>query len=64
VSLDRFLEKNSQHAGVEERCSNPKCRRVLKDIKYTLTVRGKEGVYCQLCAKQILRPQENTEENL
>ena len=51
---------------VEERCANPKCRKILKipDIKYTITVKSKTGTYCQPCAKKILRPQENTEQNL
>jgi len=69
-SLDRFLPptavKPKQDSGifVEERCSNPHCRKILgsKEAKYVLRIKGKEGVYCQTCAKKILRPHENTEE--
>jgi len=68
-TLDRFLPptvaKPKQNSGVfvQERCANPKCRRILKitDVKYTLIVKGKKAVYCQPCAKKILQPQENTE---
>ena len=62
MSLDRFLPKDSQHTAVEQRCANPNCRRVIRGVKYTLTVKGKEDTYCQTCAKQILRPQEDVEE--
>lgn len=70
-TLDRFLSpsavkpKTSQ-VYAEERCANLKCRKILKktDTKYRLIVKGKEAVYCQPCGKHILRPQENTEENL
>jgi len=63
MSLDRFLP-SSKPKQVEERCANPNCRKIIKGIKYTLTVKGKEGIYCQPCAKQILRPFETSEENL
>jgi len=70
-TLDRFLPPSQvkpkpSEVFVEERCTNRKCRKILKitDIKYTLKVKGKEGIYCPDCAKKILRPQENTEENL
>jgi hypothetical protein len=71
-TLDQFFPpsevKPKQDLGVfvEERCANPKCRKVLRvtDIKYTLRIKGKEAVYCQPCAKQILRPQESAEDNL
>lgn len=62
MGLDRYLPKNSQHTIVEERCSNPKCRKVISDVKYTLTVKGKTGIYCQSCAKKVLSPRENNEE--
>ena len=64
-TLDRFFGAKPQQVLVEERCSDPRCRKLLgKDPKYTLRFRGKEAVYCQACAKKILRPQEATEENL
>jgi len=71
-SLDQFFPptvvkpKQDSQLFVEERCANPKCRKILKilAIKYTLTIKGKTGTYCQACAKKILRPQENTEQNL
>jgi len=70
--LDRFLPptavkpKHDQGIFVEERCSNPQCRKILgpKVAKYTLRIKGKEEPYCPDCAKKILRPQENTEQNL
>jgi len=71
-SLDRFLPptvvkpKQDPSIFVEERCSNPKCRKILsvKVPKYTLRSKGREQPYCPDCAKQILRPQENTEGNI
>jgi len=72
TTLDQFLPpttvKTKKDTGIdiEEKCSNPHCGKKLspKDPIYTLRVRGKEGKYCPACAKAILRPQENTEENL
>lgn len=65
MSLDRFLPpNNNQHTAVERRCANPRYRKVIKGINYTLKVKGKEDIYCQSCAKQILRPFEASEENL
>jgi len=69
-TLDRFFPpsvvktKQDPAVVVEDKCSNPKCRRKIpfNEPKYTLRVKGKEGVYCQTCAKRILRPQENTDE--
>jgi len=71
-TLDRFFPptavKPKQDSGVfvQERCSNPKCRKILgpKVAKYVIRIKGKEQPYCQDCAKKILRPQENTETNL
>jgi len=71
-SLDRFLPpsvvktKQDQAVVIEDRCSNPRCKRKIpfNEPKYTLRVKGKEGLYCQTCAKRILRPEENTEQNL
>jgi len=71
-TLDRFLPpskvKPNQRSEifVEERGANPKCRKILKitDVKYTLRIKGKKEPYCQNCAKKILRPQENREENV
>jgi len=65
MSLDRFLpEGEDNHTAVQERCSNPKCRKPIGNVKYTLTVKGKEGLYCQTCAKKILSPREDSEEPL
>jgi len=69
-TLDLWLPpeivKPKQDTGifVEERCSNPRCRKILgvKEPKYVLRIRGKEAPYCRACAKVILRPQEQTEE--
>jgi len=70
-TLDQFLppsvvKPKTSQVFVEERCANPKCRKILKitDVKYTLKIKGKEATYCQACAKKILRPHENTEANL
>lgn len=48
----------------KEKCA--KCRKTipLTEPKYNLKIKGKIGVYCQPCAKKILRPQENTEASL
>jgi len=71
TTLDSFFPgphavPKSTEVEPRDRCSNPKCRRELspKEPKYTLRIKGKESVYCQPCAKAILHPQENTEENL
>jgi len=69
-SLDRFLPptavKPKQDTGifVEERCANPRCRKILKGVKYHLTIKGITAPYCQECAKAKLRPQENSEESV
>jgi len=71
-TLDKFFPptvvKAKQDSGVfvQERCSNPRCRKILgaKEAKYVLRIKGKEAPYCSACAKKILRPQENTETNL
>jgi len=55
-TLDAFLQPHH----VEERCSNPKCRKILgaKEPKYTIRFKGKEGKeappYCRECARAIL----------
>lgn len=56
--LDAFLGTSKPKP--ENRCANPKCRKVLttKDTTYTLTRKGKTETYCQPCAKLILKPQE------
>jgi len=72
VSLDRFLPptvakpKQDSAVFIQERCANPKCRKILKvtDPKYTLRIKSKNAVYCSACAKKILHPQEDREENL
>jgi len=72
MSLDNWLDptvvkpKSDTGITVEERCSNPKCRKILKPptIIYRLRIKGKIEPYCQECAKAKLRPQENSEENL
>jgi hypothetical protein len=64
-TLDSFFGAKPKQVLVEERCSNSRCRKLLgKGPKYTLTIKGEEKLYCQTCAKKILRPQENTEGNL
>lgn len=70
-TLDAFLppmmvnKKPSMIHVVEERCANPRCRKLLKnEIKYTLRKKGKEETYCQACAKAILRPEEEKEESI
>lgn len=62
MSLDTFLPKQAPKP-VEQRCDNPKCRRILGPsvVKYELTRNGKKTTYCQPCAKAILRPQEETQ---
>ena len=63
MSLDNFFPStNNKHTAPGQRCANPKCRRIIKDVKYTLIIKGKENVYCQACAKQILSPQEDVKE--
>jgi hypothetical protein len=70
VSLDKFLPpyqvkpKQDPKITVRDKCA--KCGKPIlsTEPKYTLRVKGKEGFYHQTCAKQILRPQENMEENL
>ena len=59
MSLDKFLGTKP-----EERCSNPKCRKIIRktDTKYELTVKDKKGVYCQPCGSAILGPREDREE--
>ena len=49
---------------VEERCSNPKCRKILgaKEPKYTLRFKGKEEPYCRECARAILPKPKPTKE--
>lgn len=72
VSLDKFLPptltKSKKDSGIfiQERCSNPKCRKILgsKVVKYTLRIKGEDKPYCSNCAKQIIRPQESTEADL
>lgn len=72
ASLDRFLPpsavkpKQDPAITIQDKCANPKCRRKipLNEPKYTLRIKGKEAVYCQTCAKKILHPHENTEENI
>lgn len=68
-TLDAFfpptvIKKPDSGIFVEERCSNPYCRKILtvKEPKYTLRIKGKEAPYCMACAKKILRPQEEEQE--
>jgi len=71
-TLDQFMPptivKSKPDSGifVEERCSNPKCGKILglKEPKYTIRSKGKEAVYCRDCAKAILPkpPKPETEE--
>jgi hypothetical protein len=61
MSLDNFLPKQPPKP-VEQRCDNPKCRKVLgiNVVKYELERKGKKQTLCQTCAKALLRPQEET----
>ena len=61
MSLDKFL--GSKASPPEERCSNPKCHKKLepKDTKFTLTIKGKEQLYCMDCYKAKLKPLEEAE---
>lgn len=70
-TLDQFLPptvvKSRPDSGifVEERCSNPKCRKILGPtvIKYTLRVKGEKKPYCRECARAIMpKPKPETEE--
>ena len=56
------FEFEAFYSSKEEKCSE--CNKVLdeKEIRYTLSIKGKSKVYCQSCAKRILKPQEQTEE--
>ena len=61
-TLDAFLQPHH----VEERCSNPHCRKILgaKEPKYTIRVKDKETSYCRECARAILpkpKPKESEE---
>ena len=73
MSLDQFLgpaivKPKQVDIGVyvEERCSNAHCRKILgsKEPKYELSIKGIKKPYCRACAKKILGPQEESEENL
>lgn len=61
MSLDKFF--GTKAPPPEERCSNPECHRKLgpKDTKFTLTIKGKEKLYCMVCYKAKLRPLEKAE---
>ena len=70
-TLDAFLppqlvKPNQRDSGiyVEERCSNPKCRKILgaKEPKYEIRVKGKVTPYCRECARAILPKPKKTEE--
>jgi len=69
-TLDRFLPpfqtkpKQDEKIIVQDKCAKCGNPISLTEPKYTLKIKGKEGKYHQTCAKQILRPHENTEENL
>jgi hypothetical protein len=67
-TLDQYFQvpKKEESTAIADRCANPRCRKVISctETKYTLTIKGKDIVYCQGCAKKILQPQENSEENL
>ena len=62
MSLDKFFGTEP-----EERCSNPKCRKILgkKNPKYTLTIKGEKSPYCRDCATHLMpkpKPKEPEEE--
>lgn len=43
------------------KCGNPISD---KEPKFRLRIKGKENPYCMSCAKKILQPKENSEEDL
>lgn len=61
-NLDSFF--GTKAPSPVERCENPACRKPLtpKVVKVELTRKGVRKVYCQACAKAILRPQEQAAE--
>ena len=61
MSLDKFL--GTKAPPPEERCSNPRCNKKLgpKDTRFTLTIKGKENLYCMPCYKAKLKPLEEAE---
>lgn len=69
-SLDQFLPpyptrpKQDTAIFVQDKCSKCGTLIPITEPKYTLKIKGKEAPYCSKCAKKILRPQENIEENI
>lgn len=66
-TLDRFLGisvpvESKYKWPDEEKCE--KCGKVIKGIKYELTVKGKKQKVCQPCAKEVLRPLEKVEASI
>ena len=61
MSLDKFFGTTAPPP--EERCSNSRCNKKLepKDIRFTLTVKGKDKLFCMACYKAKLRPLEEAE---
>jgi len=64
MGLDLFLPSTANQKPVEERCAGPGCRKIIRGVKYALTIKGETKSYCAACAKRILRPQENSEADL
>lgn len=72
TTLDSFLPyvPAPQSTAAEPKCF--KCSKAMSDketwywlkTKETKGTKGKTELHCQSCAKQVLRPQEDTEENL
>jgi DNA-directed RNA polymerase subunit RPC12/RpoP len=67
LTLDKYLppyetKPKPSAVSVEETCT--KCGKPISPPKYTLKIKGEEKPYCRDCAKKILKPQENSEENV
>lgn len=54
MTLDTFFQAPKPKE--TERCSNPKCGKILgvKEPKYTLTIKGKATAFCRECARKHL----------
>lgn len=65
MALDTFFQTPKPKE--TERCSNPKCRKILgvKEPKYTITIKDKTTTFCRECAREHLpkpKPQKPMEE--
>jgi len=65
--LDAFFSTGAKpKPTVEERCANPRCRKIIKSptMKFQITRKGETKTYCQQCYKAIMRPQEDSDANI